>query len=71
MGFHTYILQNTKGTFYIGHADDLECRLSVHNDTRPGQGKFTHKNGPWKLVWSEPHSDRSSSMKREREIKSW
>ncbi len=71
MNFKTYIIENTQGKFYIGHTDDLERRVPEHNDPHPGQGKFTHKNGPWKLAWSEPHPSRSAAMNREREIKSW
>ncbi len=68
-----YILQNPTGRFYIGHTDDLDRRLRQHNDSlgKPHLGKYTHKNGPWALVWSEEHPDRSSAVFREREIKSW
>jgi putative endonuclease len=68
---HVYILVNPSGRFYVGHTDDLSARLENHNRDGPTIGKFTRKNGPWKLVWSEPHSIRSSAMLREREIKSW
>ncbi len=71
--FHVYILQNATGRFYIGHTDDLGRRLRQHNDPegKSHLGKFTHRNGPWTLVWSEPQPDRPSAMKREKEIKSW
>ena len=71
MRFHVYILENPAGKFYIGHTDDLEARLRNHNLTGPTLGKFTRKNGPWALVWTEPHSSRSSAVRRERQIKSW
>jgi putative endonuclease len=67
--FWVYILENEAGRFYIGQTDDLERRLVEHNDTGPSQGKYTLKNGPWKLVWSEEHAARASAMQREREIK--
>jgi putative endonuclease len=67
--FWVYILQNPDGMFYIGHTDDLEARLASHNRTDKVAGKFTRKNGPWNLVWSEMHSTRAAAMKREREIK--
>jgi predicted GIY-YIG superfamily endonuclease len=66
-----YILQNTAGRFYVGHTDNLERRLLQHNEPRPHLGKFTHKLGPWKLVWSEAHPTRSAAMQRERAIKAW
>lgn len=69
--FHVYILVNPLGRFYVGHTDDLIARLENHNREGPALGKFTRKNGPWKIVWSELHPTRSSAMRREREIKSW
>jgi predicted GIY-YIG superfamily endonuclease len=67
--FFAYILENPAGRFYIGHTDNLEERLANHNRTDKTAGKFTRKNGPWKVVWSELHSTRSSAMQRERQIK--
>jgi predicted GIY-YIG superfamily endonuclease len=67
--FWTYVLQNPAGKFYIGHTDDLKRRLSEHNTPVPGEGKYTHKHGPWAVVWSETHPTRSDAMKREKQIK--
>ncbi len=67
--FWVYILQNPDGKFYVGHTDDLDLRLHSHNRTDRTLGKFTRKNGPWELVWSEGHPTRSSAMARERQIK--
>jgi len=69
--FRVYVLENAKGQLYIGHTDNLENRILSHNRTDKIAGKFTRKNGPWALVWSEEHPDRSSAMRREREIKNW
>ena len=69
--FWVYVLQNPSGRFYTGHTDDLETRVANHNRTGKIVGKFTRKNGPWILVWSEQHTNRSDAMRREREIKSW
>jgi putative endonuclease len=69
--FWVYILQNPKGQFYVGHTDNLGSRVASHNRTDKISGKFTRKNGPWILVWSEEYPDRSSAMRRERQIKSW
>ncbi|HPC60998.1 MAG TPA: GIY-YIG nuclease family protein, partial [Verrucomicrobiota bacterium] len=66
--YWVYILQNPRGTFYIGHADNLPGRLASHNDTGPAHGKFTRQNGPRGLVWSEEHPTRSMAMARERQI---
>ena len=68
--FHVYILQNPVGRFYIGQTEDLSARIANHNRQDKFQGKFTRKNGPWELVWSEAHPTRSSAVIRERFIKS-
>ena len=67
--FWTYILQNDKGRFYVGHTEDLETRLEDHNRPDAFDGKFTRKNGPWRLVWSELHPTRALAMAKERQIK--
>ena len=71
MSYSVYLLQNDKGGFYIAHTHDLQQRLVNHNRTEKFAGKFTRKNGPWSLVWSEPHSTRAEAMARERQIKGW
>jgi len=68
--YWVYILQNEKGQFYIGQTDNLQVRLENHNRTDQINGKYTRKNGPWTLVWSELHPTRSAAMQRERQIKS-
>lgn len=67
--YWTYVLQNPAGRFYVGHTEDLPSRLQSHNDTGPLHGKYSRKNGPWTLVWSENHPTRSSAMARELQIK--
>ena len=67
--FWVYILENIQGKFYIGQTNDLPARLAHHNRTDAFNGHFTRKNGPWNLIWSEPHNSRRSAMERERQIK--
>lgn len=67
--YWVYILQNALGRYYIGQTQDLQSRLESHNRKDRIDGKFTRKNGPWQLVWSEPHPTRSCAMIRERQIK--
>jgi putative endonuclease len=55
--------------FYTGQTNDLAARLHSHNRTDKLRGKFSRKDGPWELVWSEEHPTRSSAMARERQIK--
>ena len=53
---------------YIGHTDNLVRRLNEHNTGRGG--KYTRYSGPWKLLYSEQHSDRPSAVNRELYLKS-
>jgi len=71
--YHTYILENLSGRFYIGHTNDIERRLAQHNSANKHSHlrKYTHKNGPWTLVWAEQQPTRSAAMNREKLIKSW
>jgi putative endonuclease len=68
--FWVYILENPTGMFYIGQTDNLERRVKEHNTSVKGSGKFTHKNGPWKLVYHERFPNRPEAVVRERFIKS-
>ena len=64
-----YILQSRKtGRFYVGATERIDTREQEHNT---GQTKSTRGRGPWMLVYSEEHPDRSSAMKRENQIKGW
>jgi predicted GIY-YIG superfamily endonuclease len=67
--FWAYVLESVDGTFYVGHTDDLGRRVGEHNDPDAPSHKFTAKNGPWTLVWSELHGTRGSAMQREAQIK--
>ena len=66
--FWLYIIQNSKGKFYVGHTDYLEQRLHFHNT---GQSHYTAGKGPRTLVYSEQFGTRSEAMARERQIKRW
>jgi len=69
MMFWVYVLENPRGRFYVGQTENLTARVEDHNRTDCIEGHFTRKNGPWRLVWSEAHSSRSSAMQREHQIK--
>ncbi len=63
-----YILRCADGTLYTGVTNDLEERLLKHEK---GTGaKYTRGRGPYKVMLSEAHADKSSALKREAEIKS-
>ncbi|MFX1487407.1 MAG: GIY-YIG nuclease family protein [Promethearchaeota archaeon] len=67
MPFYIYIIQSEKdGSYYIGSTRDLHDRLERHNQ---GRSKYTKPKLPWKLIYHEKHTDRSTAMKKEKEIK--
>ncbi|BCK86603.1 hypothetical protein MIZ01_0367 [Sideroxyarcus emersonii] len=62
-----YLLQCADQTLYCGITNDLTKRLAAHN---AGEGaKYTRGRTPVALVYQEPCADKSSALKREREIK--
>ena len=63
-----YILRSTTDGFrYIGITENLERRLSQHND---GFSKSTKPHRPFKLVLCEEHDDYNEARKREVFLKS-
>jgi len=69
VSYHVYIIRCSDGSYYVGHTDDLKCRLRRHND---GRGPaYTRARRPVTLVYSEPFADEASAMGRERQLKRW
>ena len=67
--FTVYVLYSENSNkLYIGYTADLKQRLLSHN--KLAKKGWTVKHRPWKLIYSERFSDKSSAMKRERELKS-
>ena len=62
-----YILECCDGTLYTGISNDVERRLSEHQNGRGA--KYTRGRRPVKLVYFEEYVDRSDASKREMEIK--
>ena len=71
MAYFVYILQSgSTSQYYIGHTDDLERRISQHNDAEYHESKHTKRSkGPWMCVYTEVYMTRSEAMHREKEIK--
>ena len=56
-------------SFYIGHTDNLEMRLSQHEaGSFPG---YTQSRLPVKLVWSQSFGTRLEALEAARRIKGW
>ena len=55
------------GTLYTGWTTDPTRRARQHN--RGAGARYTRTHGPVRLVYVEDQPDRSSAMRRERQIK--
>jgi len=68
--YTVYILkclnQTSKKRYYIGHTNNLERRVMLHNEGSTPSTKF---NRSWKVIYSEEYETRSEAMRRELEIK--
>jgi putative endonuclease len=71
MSYFVYILQSeSTSQYYIGHTDNLDRRVSQHNDPEYHGSKHTKRNkGLWVCVYKEEFISRADAMKREKELK--
>jgi tRNA/rRNA methyltransferase len=69
MSFWTYLLRCADGSYYAGHAEELETRVSAH---QLGEIEgYTQKRRPVALVWSQAFPSREEAIAAERQIKGW
>ena len=62
-----YIIKCRDNSLYTGITTDLQERISSH---LKGTGaKYTKGKGPFKVLYTEQHEDRSGASKREYQIK--
>ncbi len=64
--FVCLIHSKKNNSFYIGQCDDLDCRISKHND---GWSRYTSTKTPWQLKYFETFPTRQLALKREKELK--
>ena len=69
MSFYVYILRCSDGSFYTGHTDNLEARISSHY-TGLIAG-YTSRRRPVPLEFTEEFPTRIEALDRERQIKGW
>lgn len=67
MSNYTYILKCADGTFYCGWTNNLEKRLTAHNDGTAA--KYTRTRRPVELVYYEEFETKQEAMSREYHIK--
>ena len=66
---YVYMLRCSDGSYYVGHANDLEHRLAAHE--RGTIEGYTLSRRPVELVFSDQFSTRLEAFHRERQIKGW
>jgi putative endonuclease len=67
--FFAYLLKCSDGSYYAGHSDNLEQRMSQHQSG--ALGGYTHRRRPVTLVWFEEFPSRDQAFACERRIKGW
>jgi putative endonuclease len=66
--FFVYVLYSTSANkFYVGYTSNLESRLLSHNEL--GTKDWTKRYRPWELVYTESYQTKSTTLKREKELK--
>jgi predicted GIY-YIG superfamily endonuclease len=69
MSYCVYILRLRNDQLYVGYTDDLVRRVAEHQSG--SASRTTALFRPVEILHSEPHPDRSSAIKRERQLKRW
>ena len=63
-----YVLLCADGSYYAGVTTDTKRRLYEHNHTKRA-AKYTRRRRPTKIVFLEPHANRSSAQRAESKFK--
>ena len=66
--YTVYVIEDENSLRYIGQTENIDKRLEEHNS---GLSFYTKRGKNWKIIYTEEHSTRSESMRREKYLKSW
>ncbi|MDB5892324.1 MAG: transport system ATPase [Polaromonas sp.] len=66
--FFVYLLRCADGSYYCGHAEDMESRLLQHNESPVG---YTSTRKPVELIWQGEFDTRAGAIAFEQQIKGW
>jgi predicted GIY-YIG superfamily endonuclease len=67
--FFTYLVRCSDGSYYVGHTDDLDQRMTQH-ESGAGSG-YTATRQPVRLVWFEEFPTREEAKSVEAQLKKW
>jgi len=68
--YFVYIVRTSDGSYYTGITNNLERRLSEHNDGID-QSCYTFRRRPVKLVFSAMFHDVDQAIRFEKQVKRW
>ncbi len=69
MDFYVYIIKCSNESYYIGHTNNIDKRLSEHDE---GTGAHhTRLRRPFELVYLERYQTRKEAFWVERKLKAW
>ena len=68
-GWWVYIILTASGRFYTGITTDVERRLQEHQARGKRSARFFRSDTAVKVVYRQPHPDRSSASRREAIVK--
>ena len=70
LDFYVYILRCIDGTYYTGHTDDIDARISAHE-----QGLmptcYTYTRRPIEVAYSAMFATRAEAIDAEQQVKGW
>jgi putative endonuclease len=70
--FVVYAIYNKKhNKFYIGQTRDIDRRVRFHNDQIFRSSYTSRFDGDWQIIYQEELPDRSSAIRREKQLKSY
>ena len=70
MSFWIYILKCSDGSYYTGHTDDLDRRITQHLKGELSTC-YTFSRLPLELVFSQEFPTREEALASEQQIKGW
>jgi putative endonuclease len=62
-----YVIKSEEGYKYTGLTEDIQNRLSQHNNH--SLSKWTKRGKNWKVIYKEEYNSKSEALKREKWLK--
>jgi len=67
--YFVYLIECSDGSIYTGITTDVDRRFLEHQ--KGSGGHYTRSKGVSRILYTESHTNKSSALKREFEIKGW